>query len=76
MDLTALFAQGGSYAVIAVLLGVVSKLWLDGKAKDDKIYELQDARLEDTKTAMVSVISAVDTVKATISALQALSVRK
>lgn len=76
MDLTALFAQGGPYAVIAVLLGVVAKLWADGQTKDTKIYELQDARLEDTKTALGSVTAAVDTVKATISALQALSARK
>lgn len=76
MDLSALFAQGGPYAVVAVLLGVVAKLWADGQSKDAKIYELQDARLEDTKTAMASVTSAIDTVKATISALQALSARK
>lgn len=72
MDLTALFAQGGPAAIIAVLLGVVGKLWIDGKDKDERIYALQESRLSDTKEALGSISAAVKTVEATINALQTL----
>lgn len=67
MDLTALFAQGGSYAVIAVLLGVVSKLWVDGRAKDEQLISTLTDWREDTKLSNEKLFSALETLKAVIA---------
>lgn len=67
-------AQQGLLGVICViLLWVVKTLWSENKALQAARLEDKDVHLEDTKSAMASVTSAVDTVKATISALQTLS---
>lgn len=62
MDFTALFAQGGPYAVIAVLAGVVGKLWTD-------LREESKGRLEDTKSANATVYTALKTVDTVIATL-------
>lgn len=67
MDLTALFAQGGPYAVIAVLMGVVSKLWLDGKDKDTQLISTLTDWREDTKLSNEKLFSALETLKAVIA---------
>lgn len=68
MDLTALFAQGGPYAVIAILLGVVSKLFLDGKDKDSQLISTLTDWREDTKVSNEKLFAALETLKAVIAA--------
>lgn len=73
-QVTALLLQSGlPGVVILVLLWVCKNLYDDNKALQVARLADKDERLEDTKQAMASVTSAVDTVKATISALQTLS---
>jgi hypothetical protein len=73
-QITALLLQSGlPGVVILVLLWVCKNLYDDNKALQLARLAEKDERLEDTKSAMASVTSAVDTVKATISALQTLS---
>lgn len=64
MDFTALFAQGGPYAVIAVLLGVVTKLWLDGKDKDTQIIAILTDWRSDTSLSNEKLYAALETLKA------------
>lgn len=73
-QVTALLLQSGLPGVaILVLLWVCKTLWDENKSLQSARLADKDERLEDTKSAMASVTSAVDTVKATISALQTLS---
>lgn len=73
-QVTALLLQSGLPGVaILVLLWVCKTLWDENKSLQAARLADKDERLEDTKSAMASVTSAVDTVKATISALQTLS---
>lgn len=67
-----LLSQGGSYAVIAILLGVIAKLWdLNQKLQQARLDD-KDKQLSDAQTTFSTVTSALDTVKATIQAFQTL----
>lgn len=65
--ISSLLSQGGSYAVVAVLLGVVAKLWLDGKAKDEQLISTLTDWREDTKLSNEKLFSALETLKAVIA---------
>jgi hypothetical protein len=48
--LAALLQSGGPYALVAVLSGVVVKLWGDGKAKDERLIKVLEDWRTDTKS--------------------------
>lgn len=62
-----LIGQGGPPAIIAVLLGVVAKLWLDGKAKDQQLISTLTDWREDTKLSNEKLYSALETLKAVMA---------
>lgn len=62
-----LISQGGAPAIIAVLLGVVAKLWVDGRAKDDQLISTLTDWREDTKISNEKLFQALETLKAVIA---------
>lgn len=65
--ISSLIGQGGPAAIIAVLLGVVAKLWLDGKAKDTQLISTLTDWREDTKLSNEKLFQALETLKAVIA---------
>jgi hypothetical protein len=67
MDFNTLFAQGGPFSVIAVLLGVVTKLWLDGKSKDQQLISILTDWRSDTALSNEKLYAALETLKAVMA---------
>ncbi len=67
---TSLVSQGGPYLVIAVLGGVVARLWDLLQKAQQAMLDDKDRQLEDAQTTFTTVTTALETVKATIAALQ------
>lgn len=67
---TSLFQQGGPYAVIGGLLVAVGVLWRKAEALQQSRLDDKDKQLDAAEQTFTAVTSALETVKATIEALQ------
>lgn len=67
VQLTGLLSSGGPYAIVAVLCGVIAKLWADGVAKDRAHIETLTAWREDTASSNEKLYGALETLKAVMA---------